>query len=102
MKHGGGEAGAQGVGGQITRCHHPGPEGDWAAGRGRQGGGGVRVMEAGREIKGPLDDITLGLTRSWAQVKYSKGGQPDEGRQAQISRVTPLFRLMWDGSADER
>ena len=43
--------------------HHPGPEGDWAAGRGRQEGrAGVRIVKAGKDKKRPLDRKTLGLT----------------------------------------
>ena len=44
------------------------------------GGEGVRLREAGIGRKGPLDGRTLGPTWTWAQVKDSKGRQPDRGR----------------------
>ena len=43
----------------------------------------MKLMEAGRGEKGSPDRITLGPTGTWAQVMYSKGGQPDGGSQAQ-------------------
>ena len=67
-----------------------------------RGGGGVRLMESGRVRKVPLDCITLGLTSTCAQVEDGKGVQPDGVPQARLARGTPLGRLAWEGSADER
>ena len=61
-EHREGEADAQGARVQRTRRHHPGPAGEWASGQGRLGGGGragVRMVEAGRESKGPMGERTL-------------------------------------------
>ena len=52
-EHRKGEAEAEGTGVRRTRRDHSVPEGDWTAGRVRQGGGvRVRLTEAGRGRKG--------------------------------------------------
>ena len=45
---------AKGTGGIRTQQQHLGPEGDWAAGQVRQGGGsGVRFMDTTEGVRGP-------------------------------------------------
>ena len=55
-----------------TRCHHLGLSGDWALVK--AGGGGVRIMEAGRGRKGTLDGITPGYDRELSKRIGQKGG----------------------------
>ena len=62
----------------------------------------MRVMEAGRGRKGSLEGITLGSTRTWAQVEDGKEGKQDGGRQAGLARGNTLVCLAWEGSKDER
>ena len=62
----------------------------------------MRLMEASRERKGPLDEITLGLRGTWEQGDADKGGKSYRGRKARLARGTTLDRLVWERSADER
>ena len=83
-EHGEGEAEEQGTGGQITRRHHPGTAGYWAVSRVRKGGGGVRVIEAGRGRKETLDRRTLVLTSTGEQAEDILWAAL-HGREAQTS-----------------
>ena len=64
-------------------ANHSGPAGDWAAGRGRHGGGaGVRMVETGRGRKGPSDGRTPGDDRDLgAGQGWQRRGQLDKERQ---------------------
>ena len=54
----------------------------------RGGGAGVRLMEAGRGRKGPLDGRDLGLAGTWAQVEDGKGGnRTGEGRHGSCEEL---------------
>ena len=54
-EHRKGKAEAEGTGGIITRRHHSRLAVDLSASQGWQEGGGMRLIEAVRDRKGPLD-----------------------------------------------
>ena len=90
-EHKEGESEAQGTGGRRMWSHHLGPEGDWAYGRGRQGGGGagVRVVEAGKGRKGPLERITPGANRELGAGRvWQRGGNWKREGRHRLARGT--------------
>ena len=94
----GGKAEAQRKGVRRTQRHHPGTEGDWADVRGWKGGrAGVRLAEAGRGRKIPLDGRNLGPTDTWEQVEGGNGGETGRGKAGADFARNSLGRSLQHG-----
>ena len=82
MRHGDGETDTYGTGGRRTQWHHPGPTGDWAVRRGRQGGeAGMMLIETTEGGREPWTGEPWGQHRPGHRSRTARGGNwTGEGR----------------------